>query len=42
MDKLYNYIAKTISIFMMLIALIITTPFAIIGFLLNKNDKLKF
>lgn len=41
MDKLYNYIAKTIGIFMILIALIITTPFAIIGFLLNKNDKLK-
>ena len=42
MDKIYNYIAKAIGIFMMLIALIVTTPFSIIGFLLNKNDKLKF
>ena len=42
MDKRYNYIEKTIGIFTMLIALIVTTPFAIIGFLLNKNDKLKF
>ena len=42
MDKLYNYITKAIGIFIMLVVLIITTPFAIIGFLLSKNDKLKF
>ena len=42
MDKLYILIGKAIGIFMMLVVLIITTPFAIIGFILNKNDKLKF
>ena len=42
MDKIYNYISKAIGIFMMLVVLIITTPFAIIGFILDKNDKLKF